>query len=208
MEEKLINVYNQTTEGIIASKRNNKALLFMFLFCFISMLFFTGYIYFKSINLIHVIETNGNPLPTRLERKERLISASIQDFTIKVNSYINNINRMTLNENMARARFLVSNSDLQFIYNTYNTNRLYDKAKQQGIEYKSEFIEFLKLDITKKPYFVSYISKTTAYDGVNIVEEFYIQAEGYITEQTPQYEETIHGFYFSEYKQKFITSDD
>ena len=115
---------------------------------------------------------------------------------------------MTLNENMARARFLVSDSDLQFIYNTYNTNRLYDKAKQQGIEYKSEFIEFLELDITKKPYFISYISKTTAYDGVNIVEEFYIQAEGYITEQTPQYEETIHGFYFSEYKQKFITSDD
>lgn len=199
----MVDVYNQTTEGIRRNKRQNKAIIYLFAFCFIAMLVFTGTLYFRTLELVQVVEPNGRYLPTRLERKEKLLVSTIKDFSVTVNSLINTIDRMTLKENIARARFIVSNSDLAFIFNTYKKNKYYSRAKEQGYYYKSKVLGYSDINPNDRPYFVEFISKTSVMDGTRLVEEFYVRASGYITEQTPQFEETTHGFYFSEYKQQY-----
>lgn len=202
-DSKLIAVHNQTLEGVRSNKKQSKILLVLFAFCFIGVLVFAGYIYKTSLGLVYVVETNGQYLPTRLERRQHLIVNTIKDFTTQSNYLVNSINRMTVQSNIAKARILISPKDLAFIFNTYKKNKYYARAKEQGFEYKTELVRFENIDITKKPYTVSFISKTSVWDGIRLKEEFYVRGEGEITEQPPIYEISTHGFYFSNYKQTY-----
>ena len=203
MEKKLTKLHDQTLKGVIKNKNNNKALLTAFVICFFMMLCFCGFIYFRTLNLMHVVESNGRYLPTRLERKEKLITESVKQATFNANKYTNNINRFLTSEYLARARFYVSKKDLSYIVGTYRKNKYYALSKDQGYEYKNEFIGFIELDTEKLPYYVKFRSKTTVYDGTRIVEEFLITAEGEVTETTPQFEENSQGLYFSNYTQNY-----
>ena len=204
MENKLNKIHDRTLKGIVDNKSRNRTFAIVFVVCFVSMLVFCGYIYFKTLGLMHVVENNGRYLPTRLERKERLISESTKIATYNANKYTNNINRFLTNEYLARARLYISKPDLSLIVNTYRKNKYYDQAKDQGYEYKNEFVEFLELRTDKLPYFVRFKSKTTVYDGAKIVDEFYVIGEANVTETTPQFEENPEGLYFSNYTQRYV----
>lgn len=206
-EKKLAKVYNQTLQGVVSNKRSNRNYTIAFVVCFALMLVLIGFMYVKSLNLVQVVQPNGQTIPARMERKERLMEESLKQAAFETNKYVNTINRYLISEYRARARFYVSAKDLTFIFQTYDKNKYYDRAKEQGYEYKTEFLGS-QVDIAQYPYFVRFKSKTTVYDGARVVDAFYVIAEGDVTESTPQFEENTYGWYFSNFKQKYVKQTD
>lgn len=175
-------------------------LVLVFAFCVVSLVLFWGYsVANKALEKVIVVERSGEYLKISAESNEKLFTTLIKNTCAQLTYYTNSFDRLTINENQAKAMFYCNKEDLQRIFNLYKDQRLYHDAMEQGVIYKCELTDFHFMG-NEEPYQVRFNSILTIING-SIITQFLIESEGSIVKINPQFPENVTGFFFNSYQQ-------
>ena len=174
--------------------------------CFVSFLVCTVYIYRYSLSNFIVIDKTANHLPYEITSRKDVMQKHIKQHCIFSSHYLNSFDRATLKSNQAKALFYIDKNSAYRVFDTYITNKSYSEVLNNGFIYKNEFVEIQELNISEKPFFVTFLSKTIINNGFKDIGEINIQTKGIVSIINPT-EDNLIGWYLSELKQEYKRLD-
>jgi hypothetical protein len=198
-ENKIIEQFDRLTK---AKKQNvllSKSVLFFSLAVVICVLLWALKVQSNALNKVVVIERSGEYLKTNAESSEKLFTALVKTTCSHLVHYANSFDRLSINENQAKANFYCNKDDLAPVFLMYRQENAYHEAVERGVIYKCELEDVHFIGDTH-PYEVQFTSILSIFDMGRVVK-FRIVSEGNLTKTNPQFPENVTGFFFSRYMQ-------
>ena len=116
--------------------------------------------------------------------------------------FLNSFDRLSLQENRARALFLVNKPDANTVFAKYQADRAYGDALELGVVYKTEFEKIIDIRADGEEYHVRFSSILSIINGDDI-RKVRIVSEGTAIHATPRFPENTSGFFFRTYDQQY-----
>lgn len=116
--------------------------------------------------------------------------------------YLNSFDRLSLQENQARALFLVDKGEANAVFAKYQADRAYGDALELGVIYKTEFESLTDMSVSGEEYHVRFTSILSIVNGSEI-KKVRIISEGTAIRTTPRYPENVSGFFFRTYNPQY-----
>lgn len=191
----------------LADARKKSSLLVKLAFGFcaltVSAVLFFSYSLLSSMgNKILVVNENGEYLKQKAMDTDKLYEELLQAHCSSTAYYLNSFDRLSLQENRARALFLVNKPDANTIFAKYQADRGYGDALELGVVYRTEFEKMLSVSVSGEEYHVTFSSILSIING-NDVRKIRILSEGTVIRTTPRFPENTSGFFFRTYNQQY-----
>ena len=135
-------------------------------------------------------------------RQDMLYESLLKNHCYHTAYYLNSFDRLSLQENRARALFLVNKPDANTIFAKYQADRGYGDALELGVVYRTEFEKMLSVSVSGDEYHVTFSSVLSIING-NDVRKIRILSEGTVIRTTPRFPENTSGFFFRTYNQQY-----
>lgn len=180
-------------------------ILFLFTSLVIAMvLFFTYSIVNNAMNKILVVNEGGEFVHFKAQQQDLLYESLLKSLCYYTSYYINSFDRLSIEENQARALFLVNRADANTIFAKYQADRAYGDAIELGVAYKTEFEGIQSVSVSGEEYYVVFTSILTIHSSSG-TKQFRITSSGTAIRTTPRFPENVTGFFFKNYSQNYST---
>lgn len=177
--------------------------LFIFSAIIISLVLFFSYsVVNNAMNKIIVVNEGGEFVHFKAQEQDLLYEALLKSLCYYTAYYINSFDRLSIEQNQARALFLVNKADANTIFAKYQADRAYGDALELGVSYRAEFENIVSVKNRGSEYDVVYSSILTIYSN-NGNKKIRIISEGTAIRTTPKFPENVTGFFFKKYKQSY-----
>lgn len=178
-------------------------LVFIFCAATIAMgLFFSYRVVNSAMDKILVVNEGGELLRFKAMQQDLLYESLLKNHCYHTAYYLNSFDRLSLQENRARALFLVNKPDANTIFAKYQADRGYGDALELGVVYRTEFEKMLSVSVSGEEYHVTFSSVLSIING-NDVRKIRILSEGTVIRTTPRFPENTSGFFFRTYNQQY-----
>ena len=178
-------------------------LVFVFCSATIAMvLFFSYQVVNNAMNKILVVNEGGEFVRFRAVRQDLLYESLLKSHCAFTAYYLNSFDRLSLQENRARALFLVDKGEANAVFAKYQADRAYGDALELGVIYKTEFESLTDMSVSGEEYHVRFASILSIVNGSEI-KRVRIISEGTAIRTTPRYPENVSGFFFRTYNQQY-----
>lgn len=178
-------------------------LVFVFCSATIAMvLFFSYQVVNNAMNKILVVNEGGEFVRFRAVRQDLLYESLLKSHCAFTAYYLNSFDRLSLQENRARALFLVDKGEANAVFAKYQADRAYGDALELGVIYKTEFESLTDMSVSGEEYHVRFTSILSIVNGSEI-KRVRIISEGTAIRATPRYPENVSGFFFRTYNQQY-----
>ena len=178
-------------------------LVFVFCSATIAMvLFFSYQVVNNAMNKILVVNEEGEFVRFRAVRQDLLYESLLKSHCAFTAYYLNSFDRLSLQENRARALFLVDKGEANAVFAKYQADRAYGDALELGVIYKTEFESLTDMSVSGEEYHVRFTSILSIVNGSEI-KRVRIISEGTAIRTTPRYPENVSGFFFRTYNQQY-----
>lgn len=178
-------------------------LVFVFCSATIAMvLFFSYQVVNNAMNKILVVNEGGEFVRFRAVRQDLLYESLLKSHCAFTAYYLNSFDRLSLQENQARALFLVDKGEANAVFAKYQADRAYGDALELGVIYKTEFESLTDMSVSGEEYHVRFTSILSIVNGSEI-KRVRIISEGTAIRTTPRYPENVSGFFFRTYNQQY-----
>lgn len=178
-------------------------LVFVFCFATIAMvLFFSYQVVNNAMNKILVVNEGGEFVRFRTVRQDLLYESLLKSHCAFTAYYLNSFDRLSLQENRARALFLVDKGEANAVFAKYQADRAYGDVLELGIIYKTEFEGLTGMNVSGGEYHVRFTSVLSIVNGSE-TKRVRIISEGTAIRTTPRYPENVSGFFFRTYNQQY-----
>lgn len=178
-------------------------LVFIFCAATIAMaLFFSYRVVNSAMDKILVVNEGGELLRFKAMQQDLLYESLLKNHCYHTAYYLNSFDRLSLQENRARALFLVNKPDANTIFAKYQADRGYGDALELGVVYRTEFEKMLSVSVSGDEYHVTFSSVLSIING-NDVRKIRILSEGTVIRTTPRFPENTSGFFFRTYNQQY-----
>ena len=178
-------------------------LVFIFCAATIAMVLFFSYrVVNNAMNKILVVNEGGELLRFKAMQQDLLYESLLKNHCYHTAYYLNSFDRLSLQENRARALFLVNKPDANTIFAKYQADRGYGDALELGVVYRTEFEKMLSVSVSGDEYHVTFSSVLSIING-NDVRKIRILSEGTVIRTTPRFPENTSGFFFRTYNQQY-----
>ena len=164
----------------------------VFIFCGITIamvLFFAHSVVNNAMNKILVVNEGGE-------------FVLLKSHCSRTAYFLNSFDRLSLQENRARALFLVNKPDANTVFAKYQADRAYGDALELGVVYKTEFEKIIDIRADGEEYHVRFSSILSIINGDDI-RKVRILSEGTAIHATPRFPENTSGFFFRTYDQQY-----
>lgn len=189
------------------AKRQSSTLLWLLLlFCLIvviSVLVWSYGIATNAQNTIKVVDKSGQFLETSLSSESKLFKVLLENHCSNAVYYANSFERTTIEENQARAIFLINKRDAARVFANYKTRGAYGDALDRGVTYKATLMNIDDIKEKGDQFIVRFTSLLEIQDNDLPVTQFIIRSEGIVARRSPQYPENTSGLYFIKYTQSY-----
>lgn len=209
MEKKnILNIKNILRDfSELAEARRNHTfrtkLVFIFSAVTIAMVLLFAYrVVNGAMNKILVVNEGGEFVHFKAVRQDMLYESLLKNHCYHTAYYLNSFDRLSLQENRARALFLVNKPDANTIFAKYQADRGYGDALELGVVYRTEFEKMLSVSVSGDEYHVTFSSVLSIING-NDVRKIRILSEGTVIRTTPRFPENTSGFFFRTYNQQY-----
>ena len=209
MEKKnILNIKNilRDFSGLAEARRNHTfrtKLVFIFSAVTIAMVLLFAYrVVNGAMNKILVVNEGGEFVHFKAVRQDMLYESLLKNHCYHTAYYLNSFDRLSLQENRARALFLVNKPDANTICAKYQADRGYGDALELGVVYRTEFEKMLSVSVSGDEYHVTFSSVLSIING-NDVRKIRILSEGTVIRTTPRFPENTSGFFFQTYNQQY-----
>ena len=156
-------------------------LVFVFCSATIAMvLFFSYQVVNNAMNKILVVNEGGEFVRFRAVRQDLLYESLLKSHCAFTAYYLNSFDRLSLQENRARALFLVDKA----VFAKYQADRAYGDALELGVIYKTEFESLTDMSVSGEEYHVRFTSILSIVNGSEI-KRVRIISEGTAIRTTP-----------------------
>lgn len=156
----------------------------------------------ESLGQVQVIDSSGRAVPAEVKRRDEVLLATAQQHVANAMFNLNSFDRATINENQAKAYFLVEKKSADRIFSSFNTTGAYNDAIRNGFIYKAEFTKLTKFDGDKEPYAFEAEGILTVTDGSREIKNK-IVGKGLLRYITPSYPTNPQGFIIVDYLQTY-----
>lgn len=178
-------------------------LVFIFCAATIAMVpFFSYRVVNSAMDKILVVNEGGELLRFKAMQQDLLYESLLKNHCYHTAYYLNSFDRLSLQENRARALFLVNKPDANTIFAKYQADRGYGDALELGVVYRTEFEKMLSVSVSGEEYHVTFSSVLSIING-NDVRKIRILSEGTVIRTTPRFPENTSGFFFRTYNQQY-----
>ena len=163
----------------------------VFIFCSVAIamvLFFSYQVVNNAMNKILVVNEGGEFVRFRAVRQDLLYESLLKSHCAFTAYYLNSFDRLSLQENRARALFLVDKGEANAVFAKYQADRAYGDALELGVIYKTEFESLTDI--------LSIVNGSE-------IKKVRIISEGTAIRTTPRYPENVSGFFFRTYNQQY-----
>lgn len=177
----------------------------VFIFCSVAIamvLFFSYQVVNNAMNKILVVNEGGEFVRFRAVRQDLLYESLLKSHCAFTAYYLNSFDRLSLQENQARALFLVDKGEANAVFAKYQADRAYGDALELGVIYKTEFESLTDMSVSGEEYHVRFTSILSIVNGSEI-KKVRIISEGTAIRTTPRYPENVSGFFFRTYNQQY-----
>lgn len=177
----------------------------VFIFCGITIamvLFFAHSVVNNAMNKILVVNEGGEFVHFKSMQQDLLYESLLKSHCSRTAYFLNSFDRLSLQENRARALFLVNKPDANTIFAKYQADRGYGDALELGVVYRTEFEKMLSVSVSGDEYHVTFSSVLSIING-NDVRKIRILSEGTVIRTTPRFPENTSGFFFQTYNQQY-----
>lgn len=177
----------------------------VFIFCSVAIamvLFFSYQVVNNAMNKILVVNEGGEFVRFRAVRQDLLYESLLKSHCAFTAYYLNSFDRLSLQENRARALFLVDKGEANAVFAKYQADRAYGDALELGVIYKTEFESLTDMSVSGEEYHVRFTSILSIVNGSEI-KKVRIISEGTVIRTTPRYPENVSGFFFRTYNQQY-----
>ncbi len=177
----------------------------VFIFCSVAIamvLFFSYQVVNNAMNKILVVNEGGEFVRFRAVRQDLLYESLLKSHCAFTAYYLNSFDRLSLQENRARALFLVDKGEANAVFAKYQADRAYGDALELGVIYKTEFESLTDMSVSGEEYHVRFTSILSIVNGSEI-KKVRIISEGTAIRTTPRYPENVSGFFFRTYNQQY-----
>ena len=177
----------------------------VFIFCaatIATVLFFSYRVVNSAMDKILVVNEGGELLRFKAMQQDLLYESLLKNHCYHTAYYLNSFDRLSLQENRARALFLVNKPDANTIFAKYQADRGYGDALELGVVYRTEFEKMLSVSVSGEEYHVTFSSVLSIING-NDVRKIRILSEGTVIRTTPRFPENTSGFFFRTYNQQY-----
>lgn len=177
----------------------------VFIFCSVTIamvLFFSYQVVNNAMNKILVVNEGGEFVRFRAVRQDLLYESLLKSHCAFTAYYLNSFDRLSLQENRARALFLVDKGEANAVFAKYQADRAYGDALELGVIYKTEFESLTDMSVSGEEYHVRFTSILSIVNGSEI-KKVRIISEGTAIRTTPRYPENVSGFFFRTYNQQY-----
>ena len=160
-------------------------LVFVFCSATIAMvLFFSYQVVNNAMNKILVVNEGGEFVRFRAVRQDLLYESLLKSHCAFTAYYLNSFDRLSLQENRARALFLVDKGEANAVFAKYQADRAYGDALELGVIYKTEFESLTDMSVSGEEYHVRFTSILSIVNGSEI-KRVRIISEGTAIRTTP-----------------------
>lgn len=142
---------------------------------------------------ILVVNEGGELLRFKAMQQDLLYESLLKNHCYHTAYYLNSFDRLSLQENRARALFLVNKPDANTIFAKYQADRGYGDALELGVVYRTEFEKMLSVSVSGDEYHVTFSSVLSIING-NDVRKIRILSEGTVIRTTPRFRRTLPDF--------------
>lgn len=114
----------------------------VFIFCGVTIamvLFFAHSVVNNAMNKILVVNEGGEFVHFKSMQQDLLYESLLKGHCRRTAYFLNSFDRLSLQENRARALFLVNKPDANTVFAKYQADRAYGDALELGVVYKTEF---------------------------------------------------------------------
>lgn len=177
----------------------------VFIFCSVTIamvLFFSYQVVNNAMNKILVVNEGGEFVRFRAVRQDLLYESLLKSHCAFTAYYLNSFDRLSLQENRARALFLVDKGEANAVFAKYQADRAYGDALELGVIYKTKFESLTDMSVSGEEYHVRFTSILSIVNGSEI-KKVRIISEGTAIRTTPRYPENVSGFFFRTYNQQY-----
>jgi len=191
----------------LAEARKNHTLRtkLVFIFCAVAIamvLLFTYGVVNNAMNRILVVNEGGEFVHFKAMRQDRLYESLVRSHCQRTAYFLNSFDRLSLQENRARALFLVNKPDANTIFAKYQADRAYGDALELGVVYNTEFEKLLEVRADGEEYHVVFTSVLSIINGPD-TKRVRITSRGVLMHGTPRFPENVSGFLFRSYSQQY-----
>lgn len=151
---------------------------------------------------ILVVNEGGGFLPLKAVDQGRLYESLLKAHCASVVYYLNSFDRLSMQDNQARALFLVDRTDANTVFAKYQADRAYGDVLDLGVVYKTEFEKVSALTVHGEEYHVTFTAVLKIINGED-TKKVLITATGTAIRTTPRYPENMTGFFFKTYNQNY-----
>lgn len=209
MEKKnILNIKNILRDfSRLAEARRNHTfrtkLVFIFSAVTIAMVLLFAYrVVNGAMNKILVINEGGEFVHFKAVRQDMLYESLLKKHCRNTAYFLNSFDRLSLQENRARALFLVNKPDAGTIFAKYQADRAYGDALELGVVYKTEFERIIDVRADGDEYHVRFSSVLSIINGGE-TRKVRILSEGTVMHGTSRFPENVSGFFFRTYNQQY-----
>lgn len=156
----------------------------------------------ESLGKVQVIDSSGRAVPSEVKRREEILLASAQQHIANAMFNLNSFDRATINENQAKAYFLVEKKSADRIFSSFNSTGAYNDAIRNGFIYKAEFTKLINFSRNNEPYEFEAEGVLTVTDGSREIKNK-IVGKGLLRYITPSYPTNPQGFIIIDYLQTY-----
>lgn len=177
----------------------------VFIFCGITIamvLFFAHSVVNNAMNKILVLNEGGEFVHFKSMQQDLLYESLLKGHCRRTAYFLNSFDRLSLQENRARALFLVNKPDANTVFAKYQADRAYGDALELGVVYKTEFEKIIDIRADGEEYHVRFSSILSIING-DETRKVRILSEGTAIHATPRFPENTSGFFFRTYDQQY-----
>jgi hypothetical protein len=199
--DEILDEFDKFTRAKKVNSINTKLCLLFAVIVIVFVLMWALSISQTALNKVVVIERSGEYVKTSTTNSEDLFFALIKNTCKQAVEYTNSFDRLTLQENQARAKFYVNTDDLNAVFQKYNNDRVYNDVLQNGAVYKCFIEQINTVNNENEPYYVQFTSILMLYAPGGQTFQFRIITEGELIRTQAQFPENVTGFFFTKYIQ-------
>jgi len=136
--QEVLKGYDDLIEG---KKQSKFAMILIVIFSIIislSALSFALITQLKAIDTVKVMDSTGRYVKTDSKREEQVLRASVQSHLENVIYNLNSFDALSINENKAKAIFLVDKASADRVFNSFAVSGAYNDAIQGGVIYSAK----------------------------------------------------------------------
>ena len=177
----------------------------VFIFCGVTIamvLFFAHSVVNNAMNKILVVNEGGEFVHFKSMQQDLLYESLLKGHCRRTAYFLNSFDRLSLQENRARALFLVNKPDANTVFAKYQADRAYGDALELGVVYKTEFEKIIDIRADGEEYHVRFSSILSIINGDDIRKVRSV-SEGTAIHATPRFPENTSGFFFRTYDQQY-----